>query len=122
ELRVRPFMAGYGYSYVSGRYAITADVIAGYAWTSFTVSPRATEAYRDRLDASGLDASTHGTPVIKPELEVWYDLNRKFGLNLNAGYVVARPSVPLHSTLGDQTRRLRADMFMVKVGLVYSIF
>src|SRR5664279_510485 len=31
ELHIRPFMAGYGYTHLIRRYAITADVLGGYA-------------------------------------------------------------------------------------------
>jgi hypothetical protein len=37
---------------------------------------------------------------------------------INAGYVFARPAVTIASMLGVDRRRLRADMTVVKFGLV----
>ena len=60
--------------------------------------------------------------MLKPELNVWYDLNKSFGLNLNAGYMIARPDVIVDTTAGQDKRTARADQFILKVGVVYSIF
>jgi hypothetical protein len=60
--------------------------------------------------------------VLKPEIGVWYDLNRKFGLNVNAGYMIARPDVAMTTTAGTDQRTARADQFSLKVGVVYSVF
>jgi hypothetical protein len=53
---------------------------------------------------------------------VWYDVNKKIGLTMNAGYIAARPHVTVHSSLGDDRRRVRADQFILNVGMVFSIF
>jgi hypothetical protein len=60
--------------------------------------------------------------VVKPELAVWYDLNRRIGLRVVGGYLVARPSVTIVSTLGRATQSIRADTFLITIGAVYSIF
>ena len=60
--------------------------------------------------------------MAKPEVCFWYDVNKKVGLNVTAGYIVARPNVTVSSTAGDDRRRVRADVFVVTVGAVYSIF
>jgi len=122
ELRIRPIMGGYGYTRVIGRTTLTADVLGGYALTNITLAPSASDVYRDRLGALGVSVDARNTLVAKPELGMWFDLNKKVGINVNAGYVVARPSVTVRSTLGQDARRVRADMFVLQVGAVYSIF
>ena len=122
ELHVRPFLAGYGYTYEVGRASITAAVLAGYAFGSIEMTPVANDAYRDRLGARTISADASNTFATKPEIGVWYDLNRKIGVNLNAGYIVARPHVTVHSSLGEDRLGIRADQFILKVGMVYSIF
>jgi hypothetical protein len=122
ELRVRPFMAGYGYTRVFGRTSVTADVLAGYAFTSMSVTREAGDAYRDRLGARSLTVDTTNTATAMPEAGVWFDLSRKVGINFNAGYVVARPRLTVRSTLGEDSRKIRADMFLLKIAAVYSIF
>jgi predicted porin len=123
ELHVRPFMAGYGYTYaVNRRTNVTADILAGYAIGSIGLSPTAIAAYQNRIGAQSVDASSSNTLVLKPEIGVWYDLNRKFGLNVNVGYMIARPEVEVTSSAGTDRRTARADQFSIKVGLVYAIF
>lgn len=123
ELKVRPLMAGYGYSYrMSRRLDITGAVLGGYAFGSIGLVPSAVDAYERRLGAQSVTARASNTFVLKPELGVWYDLNKDFGLNVNAGYMIARPDVIVDTTAGQDKRTARADQFILKVGIVYSIF
>jgi hypothetical protein len=59
---------------------------------------------------------------VKPEVSTWIDVSDKVGLNVSIGYMVARPTVTLTTALGSDPRAVRADVVMVKVGLVYSMF
>ena len=122
NLRVRPVMVGYGYTWVRGRTAITADLVGGYAFNSFTMDPAAVQEYARRRGATGIEAEGTNAFAIKPEVQVWYDINSRFGLKLNGGYLIARPSVVITSSLGEDIRPVRADSFLVTVGLVYSLF
>jgi hypothetical protein len=101
---------------------VTADVLGGYSLNNFTLAPSASDAYRDRLGALGVSVDARNALVAKPEVGVWIDVSKKVGININGGYVVARPSITVRSTLGEDTRRIRADMFVLHVGAVYSIF
>jgi hypothetical protein len=122
ELHVRPFMAGYGYTRLIRRYAITADVLGGYAIGSIKISDAASAAYRRTLGVSSAEANAGNSLVLKPEIGVWYDLTRKVYLNLNAGYMIARPDVEIVTSAGVDKRTARADQFVIKVGVVYSLF
>ena len=64
-----------------------------------TVPPRTTKS-----------VSTSNAVVMKPELSLWIDLSRKVGLNINTGYMIARPRVTVSSTAGTGTNRVKADM------------
>jgi hypothetical protein len=121
ELRVRPFMSGYGYTRVIGPVSVTADVLGGYAINTLTMTPAARDAFRDRLGAHSLSGDARNTLVAKPEIGFWYDVNRKVGINVNVGYLIARPRVIVRSTLGTDDRRVRADALSITVGTVYSI-
>jgi hypothetical protein len=123
ELKVRPIMAGYGYSYrINRRLNITGAVLGGYAFGSIGLVPGAVDAYERRLGAQSVTARASNTFVLKPELGLWYDLNKDFGLNVNAGYMIARPDVIVDTAIGQDKRTARADQFILKVGVVYSIF
>jgi hypothetical protein len=122
ELHVRPFLGGYGYSRRIGRTAVTGRVLAGYAFTSFELHPAFDDAYRNTLGAQTVTTDTSNTFVVKPEVSAWVDVSRKIGLNVSLGYLVARPEVTVSSSLGRDTRDVRADMVMFRVGAVYSLF
>ena len=122
ELHVRPIMAGYGYTKVIRRYSITADMLGGYAFGSIKISDPALTAYRRAFDVPSAEANATNTLVIKPEIGVWYDVTKKVYVNVNAGYMLARPDVAIVTAAGADTRTARADQFILKVGVVYSIF
>ena len=122
ELHVRPLMAGYGYTHVIRRYAITADVLGGYAIGSIKISDPALAAYQRAQGVTSAEANATNTLVLKPEIGVWYDITKKVFLNLNAGYMFARPDVEIVTSAGTDKRKARADQFILKVGVVYSIF
>jgi hypothetical protein len=122
ELRVRPFMGGYGYTRVIGNVSVSAKVLGGYALTRFTLEPKANDAYRERLGATTVRAEATNTFVVKPEIGSWIDVNRKIGIQAVASYLVARPEVVVTSSLGEDRRRVRADALRLKVGVVYSVF
>ena len=68
------------------------------------------------------EANATNTFVFKPEVGVWYDLTKKVYVNVNAGYMMARPDVEIVTAAGRDVRTARADQFVLKVGVVYSIF
>jgi len=122
QLRMRPIMAGYGYTWTRGRIALTADVVGGLAINSFDLNSAAATEYQARLGATNLRTSASNTFAVKPEVQVWYDFSDRIGLKLNGGYLVARPSVTITSTLGEDTRPVHADTFLITFGVVYSLF
>jgi hypothetical protein len=122
DMRIRPIMAGYGYTWVRGRAAITGDLVGGYSFNSLKLDSSAAQEYSRRLGATGIDAEATNAFALKPEIQVWYDLNSRFGLRIEGGYLIARPSVVITSSLGEDVHHIRADTFLITVGLVYSLF
>jgi hypothetical protein len=122
HVRIRPIMAGYGYTWVRGRTAITADLVGGYTLNSFRLDSTALVDYSRRLGATGIESEATNAFAAKPEVQVWYDISRWFGLKLNGGYLIARPSLVIRSSLGEDMRPIHADTFLITVGIVYSIF
>jgi hypothetical protein len=122
ELHIWPIMGGYGYTQVLGRTSISAKAFAGYGFASATLAPSAIDAYHDLLGAHSITIDASNTFVVKPEIGMWRDLSEKIGLRASLGYMVARPQIAVRSSLGEDKRRINADMFMIKVGMVYSIF
>jgi hypothetical protein len=123
ELKVRPFVVGYGYTRSLGRTSLSATLLGGYAFTSFRLSPFAAAAYAiDNGDLRPVTGDVSNTFVLRPEIGLWYDLNRKMGLHVALAYVVARPKITVQSSRGEDSWRYRADSLALKVGAVYSVF
>jgi hypothetical protein len=122
NLRARPMMAGYGYTWLRGRATLTADLLAGYSVNSFALDPAAEADYAQRLGATRVDSTATNAFAVKPEFQMWYDLNGRFGLKLTGGYLVSRPSIVIRSSLGEDVRPIHADRFLLTIGAVYSIF
>ena len=122
DMRLRPIMVGYGYTWVRGRRAITADLVGGYAFNSFKMDAAAVQEYSRQRGATGVEAEGTNSFALKPEVQVWYDINSRFGLKLNGGYQFTRPSVVIRSSLGEDVRPVHADTFLITAGLVYSLF
>jgi hypothetical protein len=122
ELNVRPITAGYGYTFNYGKYSVTADILAGPALTSFSLTPGANDAYHDLMGARSVSSDVSWALVARPEASVWYDINKKLGLNVNVGFMFARPNVTIHSSLGNESMRVRADTLQIRAGLAYAIF
>lgn len=120
--RVRPLLGGYGYTRrLTERVAVVGKVMGGYSFNSFHVTDDAITAFQ-ALPAQGLEVKVGGAPIVKPEVSVWFDLNRRFGLSADFGYSIARPTLTVSSSLGRQSGRVRADAFSFSTGIVYKIF
>ena len=122
ELHVRPILGGYGYSRRAGRHSVSAKLLGGYAFNSFELHPSFDDTYRQRLGATSVTTDASNGFVLKPELSAWVDLGRKIGLRASAAYMVSRPGVTVTSSLGRDHRHINADVLMLKIGAVYSIF
>ena len=121
-LRVRPIMGGYGYTRVFGRTSVTGKLMGGYAFSSMKLSQEAMDAYQTRFSAQAITVKASNAFVVIPEINVWYNVNKKIGIRVSSGYVIARPDVTVTSTAGVDKRRVNADNITFKVGMVYSIF
>lgn len=55
-------------------------------------------------------------------MSLWHDVSRKVGLNVTVGYMIARPTLTVSTSMGVERQRVRADMFTVKIGVVYSVY
>jgi hypothetical protein len=122
KLRVRPIYAGYGYTHIIGRTKLSANLLGGYSFNSFSMRETFNNAYRAAKGVDTLDTSVSNSFALKPELSLWYDMTEKFGFNVSTGYLIARPEVTVISAAGRERRRVSADTVSIRAGLVYSIF
>lgn len=122
ELKIRPVMAGYGYSRAFGPAVVTGKLMVGYAINSFEMRQSYEDGYRLLRDAQSVSTDVSNTFVLKPEVSTWIEMGPKVSMNVSVGYAVARPEVTVSSSLGQDHRHIRADMLSVTVGAVYRLF
>ena len=127
RIRIRPIMVGYGYTRsvqvpLLRNAKISANVMGGYSFNSFKLQPAVSDVYRQRFNLQSVEADASNTFVMKPEVSLWFDVAKKVGINVGAGYMIARPTVTVSTPGGPERHRVDADMFMFKVGAVYSVF
>jgi hypothetical protein len=120
ELKIRPIVGGYGYTRRFGRLTVDGHVMAGYAFNSFSTESQAAALAAASGGPVAVDASNCG--ILRPEASFWYDINRRFGLSVDLGYVFARPTLTITSSRGTDSHQLRADAIVIQAGIVYSIF
>jgi len=121
SIHVRPLMVGYGYTRKTGPLSVEVKGSVGYAFNDMTLDEAARQVYLQRLGTyvtGGVDNSL----VLKPEVNIWYDIAPRIGLNFSAGYLFTRPEVTLTTLAGTTTGRRNADMIVLSVGVVYGIF
>ena len=119
ELKIRPVVAGYGYTHqVSDRLFVTADLVGGFAWTTF----EAADSAENGSGANVIGSRVGAIPIVRPEVKAWYDINRKFGVQVGGWYALARPKLTLVTANGRESFRVRADTFSLSTGIVYKIF
>jgi hypothetical protein len=119
RLRVRPLMAGVGYSWVKDRVAIGASVNAGISFNSI----RLDDQYRTffgpgtevRVDASNSFA-------VRPQLRVEYSVARKVGVYTSAGYFFTEFDNVIDTPVGRFENEWDASSFNLFVGvMVYPL-
>jgi hypothetical protein len=119
DLRIRPFMAGVGYTWMKGRVAIGASINAGVSFNSIHLS----DQYRSffgpgtevRVDASNSFAA-------RPQLRVEYELARKVGLFSSAGYFFTEFDNVIETPIGRFENEWDASSFNLFVGVMVYPF
>jgi hypothetical protein len=119
RLRVRPLMAGVGYTWMKDRVAVGVSVNAGISYNSI----RLNDEYRTffgpgtevRIDASNSFA-------VRPQLRVEYAVARKVGVYTSAGYFFTEFDNVMETPLGRFENEWDASSFNLFVGLMVYPF
>ena len=97
------------------------DVIAGYAFDSFKLSPSANDAYRRSLGAGTVSADMSNAWVVKPEVNLWLDSEPHARPERELRVPGGAPHADDHEHARRPDKRsIHADVYMFKLGLVYK--
>ena len=120
KLRVRPLMAGVGYTIAAGsdRTLVNFSVVAGPSFNSvdFDDDFLETQAGTPSMDVKN-------SFVVRPGISMTQTVAPRVGITAFAGYMINRPDVVYRDAAGQVfSDRWRADAVVLSVGVVYSVF
>jgi hypothetical protein len=122
DVKLQPLMLGIDYKMPRGKWNWAAGMSAGWSLNNVDTPG----AYRDRvINTTGIPdlwVDVHNSFVWGPRLKGWYDVNRRVSFMVESAYLVTRPELDVRANGVITTRRINADAFIVKAGVVYGIF
>lgn len=119
EVRLRPVMAGVGYSFGHGPTRTTLSLVSGYAFNSAVA--------RELPDGTSAEITVSNAWVIRPSVNFTYALTRRLALISSVGYVYMDPTIQV-SLAGHGTRTshtlgdYRCDYVNFTLGTAISLF
>ena len=117
RLKVRPVMAGIGYTFGPDRTLFNVSIVGG---PSFNVVDFDDDFIERISSTPTIEADT--SVAIRPGFSVTQTLAPRVGLTGFTGYMFNRPGIVYRNGTSEIADRWDADSFVLSVGLVYSIF
>jgi len=118
RLRVRPLMAGIGYTMGDDRTLVNVSVVGGPSFNS--------ARFKGNFGSGGpsvpvIDAKN--SFAIRPALSVTHTVAPRVGITAFGGYMITRPEVTYVDGTGQRFGdRWNADSLVLSAGVVYSLF
>jgi hypothetical protein len=117
RLKVRPVMAGIGYTFGPDRTLFNVSIVGGPSFNFVDLD----DDFIARISgAPTIEADT--SLAIRPGFSVTQTLAPRVGLTGFTGYMFNRPGIVYRNGTSEIADRWDADSFVLSVGLVYSIF
>ena len=120
ELKLRPVMAGIGYSIGRGPTRTTIGLVGGYAFNSAVVS-------QDLPADTSVSISVGNAWVVRPSVTLTYALTRRLAIVSSVGYVYMDPTIRVSVNSHGQHTSLaldhyRSDYINFTLGTAFSVF
>ncbi len=119
RLRVRPLMAGVGYTWVTGRIATGVSVNAGISFNSVRLKEEHRTAFGPGTD---IRIETSNSFAVRPQLRVEYTVARKVGVFSTAGYFFTEFDNVIETPVGRFENEWDASSFNLFVGVMVYPF
>jgi hypothetical protein len=114
EIRIRPVLGGVAYGAQGDRRTISFSLVGGIAFNSLELP--------DVMAEPEIPLSISNSFAVRPGTSLWFDVDRRFAVNIAASYLMTRPRVRVLADGEIQTRSLRADALLINAGIVYKLF
>jgi hypothetical protein len=119
RLRVRPLMAGLGYTWVTGRVATGVSMNAGVSFNSI----RLDDQYRTFFGPGAeIHADASNSFAARPQVRVEYAVARKVGVYSSAGYFFTEFDNVIETPIGRFENEWDASSFSIFVGVMVYPF
>ena len=119
RLRVRPIMAGVGYTWVKDRLASSVSIGAGISFNSIKLNDQYRLFFGPGTEVS-VDASN--SFVVRPQLRVEYAVARKVGVYSSVGYFFTEFDNTIETPVGRFENEWDASSFNLFVGVMVYPF
>jgi hypothetical protein len=117
RLRVRPLMAGVGYTWVTGRVATGVSINAGISFNSIRLNDQYRTFFGPNTQVS-VDASN--SFAVRPQIRFEYAVARKVGVYTSLGYFFTEFNNAIETPIGRFENEWDASSFNIFVGaMVY---
>jgi hypothetical protein len=122
SLKIRPVMAGFGYTRQYSDFSISGSLVAGYAFNSISGTGAAQDAYATRLGLPGTRFGVSNCFAARPDFSIWWELGDHWGLLTSVSYMIARPTVTTTTSAGSSSRAFNVSSPMLTLGVAYGVF
>lgn len=121
EIRVRPVMAGIGYTFRRGPWSYDLGVAAGWTFNRGTVLPAA-ERYFAQLGTEPVEVEVSNSFAVRPRLRVYYDTPSRVSLTGSIGVAFLDPEVTLRSGGRSLTLDRSLTAVTLEAGIIFALF
>ena len=121
HINVRPLLGGVGYTMVRGKFRTHFAALTGPAFNKIKVNDAERTAYSTLLGVPVIGVDIKNSWAVKPGVRVSYSVNRRFGVFVSSDYEYVRPTLEIHTATGTTERKLKADLFNIKTGILVAI-
>lgn len=119
RLRVRPLMAGIGYTWVAGRVATGVSINAGVSFNSIRVD----DAFRASFGPGAqVQADVSNSFAMRPQLRVEYEVARKVGVYSSLGYFFTDIDTSIDTPAGRFENQWDGNSINIFVGVMIYPF
>ncbi len=114
-VRVRPVMAGVGYTVQRDRLSVSTSLVGGYAFNSLVLPKRGSVV-------GPVAVAVDNGFVLRPGVSVWRDLGRRVALNVSVDFLLTEIGVTYLDAGQLQQRDVSGNTAILQAGLAYTIF
>ena len=119
DLRVRPLMAGIGYTWVKGRVATGVSINAGISFNSIRLNDQFRSFFGPGTEVK---INPSNSFAVRPQLRVEYAVARKLGVFSSAGYFFTKFDAEVETTIVGFENEWDASSFNLFVGVMVYPF